>query len=750
MVAAALILASLVGTPAMAQNMLRNGGFEGPAADGVPQSWGFRDFSDDGRVTAEIAGGAKIGRQCLKLKAPAFPADFTAFCRPIDLDDLEADEIIFSCFFRTVDHPQPLITLATYAEDFTEREFDTPELHSESHPLGETGDWLLYTTHLRLPPGAKQLVVMLRILGGGEVFWDGVSVRPVGGEIEVDLEDAGTLTALPDQRTVRCRVRNVARREMPLRLTIEAVDQEDHHAREEESCQLAPDQARTLEVRYRFDCRSPHTLTVTLLGDRPDQIHQVWRRDVPGLVDARISEPAFRSSVLSTVPCDEILVRGRINASPELARKAQVSAYLVGTGAHCSQPEALSEDGMTGPWQLRLPTEGMLTQQYSVDVTAKIEGHEHTLSLPLVRVPHAEAEVAYDAQRRLWVNGAPILPLGIYRVADEDDLAEVSEAGFNFVITSSRLVSYRYLAAAREAGIHVAVSSATLDGQFWQYKASRYGDNEALLGWHVISLPDTKAVRFDELRQAYRKSESGPYPAIAEADLHHPILMALRPNSTAARFAELADIALAWSDPVPRWPLAMVAEAVRTTREAAGSGKPVWAIIQSSGRRWWNELSPTPPPDDRPPTPQEHRAMVYLALVSGADGVVYHAFGQPSAGTRPSYRIKRDAPELWEGIKETNRQLNWLAPVLLNAQPEPVELEYESPVVMAGWRYEDARYVVAVNAEDTTAAMAFDIGAAAGEEVEVLFEHRCIVAADSGEVGDVFEPFAVHIYQVGK
>lgn len=743
----ALILCIIA--PAGAQNLLRNGNFEGPVAAGIPQGWGFHDFRADDLAQGEIVDrNAKIGRQALMLEAPVFPADFAAFTRPIDVSRLDTNEIIFSCFFRTEDHPQALVTLATYGEDFTVREFRTPELQSESHPLGESSDWLLYTTHLSLPQGAEHLVVMLRILGGGKVWWDGVSVRPVGTEIEATLDAAGTITRLPNERTVRVRVGNVTGREQPLRLEVEALS-EERQRRSATEITLAPGQSRSLELTYDCDYRTEHDLTILLRGDRQEVIYEAWERRTPGLVDARIIRPAFRQSVMSTLPGDSIVVEGRINARPEIARTARVTASLVGMGERTASPQALTDRGMAGPWRVELSSRGMLTQRYQVDVTALVDDREHTLSLPLVRVRPADAETAYDAQNRLWVNGDLVFPLGIYRVVREEDLPTVAEAGFNFVITPSRLISFRYVNAARDAGAHVVLASNTLDGQFWDHITRKFFNHQAMLGWYGIELPDTRAVTRTTLWEAYRRAETGPHPAIAEADPHRPILLSLRPNYSMPQFAELADIVLAWSDPVPRWPITTVADAVHAAREAVADRKPVWAIIQSSGRRWTNELGPTLEPDARPPTPAEHRAMVYLALMAGADGLVYHAFSLPSHADRPAYSIRRDEPQLWDTILETNQQLRWLAPVLLHSKPEPIEFEEDSPIRAAAWEHQGARYVIAVNTEDSTSVLAFDVGASAGEEIPVLFERRTVVASPSGDLGDVFEPFGVHIYQVG-
>ncbi|GEM_PF-6308678 len=745
----AVLVAACI-TPALAQNLLRNGDFEAPVAGDAPQGWSFHDFRGDNLARGEVVQKqAAFGKQALTLQAPAFPADFTAFCLPVDVDRAETDEVFFSCFYRTEEHPQAVVTLAAYGADFAEREFSTPELHSESHPISESGSWTAYATRMAVPEGARQIVVFLRIMGKGKVSWDSVALRPVEGEIEAELTRAGDIAQMPDRRSLLCRVRNNSDRPVPLQLSMEAREEGKKRViRQSTSCDLPPGSDRDLAITYPYAYDTPHRLRVTLTGKEPDVIYGIWLQDVPGLVTARVVQPAFRGAILSSIPSERIVVEGRINAVPELARTAQLEA-MVGTGERSGDVEFLSGEGMAGPWRLTLPTTGMLTQDYVVRVTASLAGKAQQIDLPVSRVPLAQAETGYDEARRLWVNGAPIFPIAIYEVPQASDLARLSEAGFNITITPSRLISIQYANTARDAQMKVILSSDTLDGNFWEYMTQKYYGHPAMVGWSGIDLPDTKFVQYDTLSQAYRKTRSGPYPSIAEADAHHPIYLALRPNAAMAEYAKLADVVLAWSDPVPHKPLTAVAEAVRAAREATNGLKPVWAIVQSSGTRWLNELSPTPPPDDRAPSADENRAMVYLALMAGADGVIYHAWNLPAVGQRSSYQIARDEPELWAGIVETNRQLQYLEPALLDGDPEQIALPWDSPVQMASWQLGDARVVVAVNTADTTAALAFRIGAQPNEEVEVLFEDRAVIATNTGEVGDIFAPYAVHIYQVG-
>ncbi len=736
---------SLAASLASAQNLLRNARFEGATAGDVPESWSFHDFRDDGLAQGKVVRGGNAGPQCLELKAPAFPANYTCYSRPMNVSDLVGDEIIVSCFFKTVEHPQASVTIATYADDFTRLEFDTPELDSETYALGESKPWTLFTSHVRCKPGAKDLVVMLRVNGGGTVSFDGVGVRPVDSEVAVTLDQAGVITKLPATRTLSLSLHNVTDGELPVRVAVEVIPEKGKRRIKTAIATLGPDQTERVDLPYPFDYRQPHGLRVAVTGLEPDTIFQQYSCAVPGLVDAHVVEPAFRSTLLSSIPTENVVVEGRINASPEIARSTVVNAQLVGTGAMTSELEFLSDDGMAGPWRLRLPAEGMLTDNYQVDIHATPgRAAEHLLSLPLSRSRFAAYEVAYDADHRLYVHGQPVFPMGMYRVPFAEDLPEVHDAGLNFVIAPSRSVSYLFTKAAREVGMMVAVASTAFDGKFWSNMTDKYRRDEALFGWYGLETPDMQDASPETMRKVYRDSP-GPYRAIAEMDQHHPIILALRPNSSMPSFAASADIVVAWTAPIPRWPLTTVCDSVREAIAAVEGRKPVWAAIQTTGLAWQEDV-PVDGTTGVIPTVAQHRAMVYLALMSGAEGLVHYTWSVPPRHGRESYRVSRDAPELWEGVKLVTQQVAWLAPVLTESRPTPMAAPEESPLVMASWDHEGVRYIAAVNPTDEVLALSFDLQATANEEIEVLFEERALQATPDGRVGDAFQPYEVHLY----
>ena len=102
--------------------------------------------------------------------------------------------------------------------------------------------------------------------------------------------------------------------------------------------------------------------------------------------------------------------------------------------------------------------------------------------------------------------------------------------------------------------------------------------------------------------------------------------------------------------------------------------------------------------------------------------------------------LRRDAPELWEGIKLTNQQLAWLAPVLSGAEPRPVPAPEDTPLRMAAWVYEGMEYIVAVNPTVDRLALSFDLDAMPRQELEVLFEQRRLLATDDGPRGRLPNP----------
>jgi len=134
-------------------------------------------------------------------------------------------------------------------------------------------------------------------------------------------------------------------------------------------------------------------------------------------------------------------------------------------------------------------------------------------------------------------------------------------------------------------------------------------------------------------------------------------------------------------------PLSLVPERVRVAREAAGPGKPVWAVLQA-----W-----TLGPRNVLPTARQDRCMTYLALAAGAKGLSHFDF---------NVDVWSRYPGLWNGLLLNNRELRLLSPALLEG--EPVSIECGSRAVRAAaWRWKQS--VVMILANETAKSVQADV-----------------------------------------
>jgi hypothetical protein len=185
-------------------------------------------------------------------------------------------------------------------------------------------------------------------------------------------------------------------------------------------------------------------------------------------------------------------------------------------------------------------------------------------------------------------------------------------------------------------------------------------------------------------------------------------------------------------------PFEMVSNWVDDAQRATERSRPVWAVIQYfpfGGNGHW-------------PTFAELRSMSYLAVVSGARGLLYWSYGAKGLSWVQDPALRE---EYWQRLVRVTREVHALEPVLLSAErPRLVTavgggegIRFISRV----WGRE--RYVIAVN---TTAqprpAVTFTLRRPIAR-VEALGEARTISAA-ANTFSDAFGPYEAHVYRIGR
>jgi hypothetical protein len=251
------------------------------------------------------------------------------------------------------------------------------------------------------------------------------------------------------------------------------------------------------------------------------------------------------------------------------------------------------------------------------------------------------------------------------------------------------------------------------------------------------------------------------YRAIKEADPTRPVFMTLTGNfhphfqkwSDAQRrdlypeYIRATDVVgydiypiYGWNK--PEW-IHLVHEATKLLTEHAGP-RPVYAWIETSrGGQWTGPLE-----RQKEVTPEHIRAEVWMSICGGATGIGYftHVW-------KPSYHQFGVPEENRKALREINDQITRLAPAILGDRPKRsvnIEAEGDAKLAVLAKEHAGRLFVFAVNYDERLVQTTADVtveGVPAGTEITVIDEARSI-GSEAGKFRDLFEPLAVHLYQV--
>jgi hypothetical protein len=178
------------------------------------------------------------------------------------------------------------------------------------------------------------------------------------------------------------------------------------------------------------------------------------------------------------------------------------------------------------------------------------------------------------------------------------------------------------------------------------------------------------------------------------------------------------------------------ARGVKRLRAAARNGQRVWAFIETTHI---NSLRSRV-------TPDQLRSEALLALIRGADGLVYFAH-EWTGGFREDGLFRY--PEIVQAVKDTNAFVRLLAPVLNSPTIEGrITLSGTVPIATTLKQYDGELYLFAGSTAAKTGAVTFSIEGASNGRVEALDEERRL-RLSNGEFSDAFDKgYQVHVYRI--
>jgi len=391
---------------------------------------------------------------------------------------------------------------------------------------------------------------------------------------------------------------------------------------------------------------------------------------------------------------------------------------------------------------VELPLSGLKDGDYEVVTTLVYRNSKKVVATckdTLKKIPPSNTEVKINRlSRSILVNGKNYLPFSIFYeyVPTPEILKFFKRNGFKTVFI---VVRKGYDVEKVRSVLQVAED---LDLKMMVFVASIYRhagvealknvinnlkDCPAIIGWLVVDEPGIGLMKDDEPK---RKKEILEALKIAkETDPYHISFVNYEKGGLYRRVCGLPGEILSVDDYCVGDKMGHLKKTLEEMSvESIPYRRPAWLFLQSGGYAYtWS----------REPTPSEVEYMTYFALIKGVTGLSYFS-GVPRS-------IK-----LWEKLKQLNKEVLFLTPMLLSNKPVP-QVETSSGHIYCTIRsYQGKFYLIAVNEVNEPISTTFNLSSlriSGRKKVKVLFENRNVILEGS-KLKDTFKGYQRHVYEI--
>jgi hypothetical protein len=401
---------------------------------------------------------------------------------------------------------------------------------------------------------------------------------------------------------------------------------------------------------------------------------------------------------------------------------------------------------------MRIPIDKAIVGSNLISARITLEGKTISLKSELVKLLPKSNGVRIDRLTgKLIVNGLPYFPFGFYCYSPVSPTIAEEEVvkGFNLMspyqTVDPRTLADRqtYMDRCARLGMKVhyqlisiagggGVGSSRLDGISQAQKMNRlkqevehFRDHPALLAWYLSDEPTGQGVSPDSLQKMY--------DFVHELDPYHPITIVFDAPQRAREYASVMDIVMADPYPIPNSGVDGVGSVTEGLKREFEYEKPVWIVPQAfGGGEWWG----------REPSPQEIRAMTYLALVRGATGIQY--FIRQGLNGFPKSTVA------WGECSKVALEVAEINDYLLNGTPVPELMQIKDGIWINAWKLGDDLLVMAVNAKNEPRQFRVVLpDIKDSTSVEVLFTNRRIKTSTNA-INDWIGPMDAQVYRIRR
>ncbi|MFH1147251.1 MAG: fibronectin type III domain-containing protein [Pseudomonadota bacterium] len=367
---------------------------------------------------------------------------------------------------------------------------------------------------------------------------------------------------------------------------------------------------------------------------------------------------------------------------------------------------------------------------------------ENTYSLDKLSNERFSALTSYiDPYNRFVLNGEPFFPIGIYMGHDYRwDYSQIDEiaAGpidtiMNYITnvgTGDQIAAYLdYLQSKNLKLIYSLaeyVGDPAADLNIITQKVSTYKDHPAIISWYMND--EEGLTCLPELEANYQR--------VRQLDENHPVWTVHYRKDCLLGEVHTTDILGVDPYPVPHRPITLVSEMADWAAEAGRGYRPLWLVSQIFDPSNYGD------PGGRIPTRDEMRAMTYLALNHGANGLVYYSYFD--------IRLKDYYPSHWANVKAIASEVASLKPALLSIDPVDASASSSNSSLDCRLIKDGSEcYLLAVNTLNGAISGASFTVSGTGDLslIDVLFENGRQVPLVSSSFTDDFGPYQVHVYR---
>ncbi len=342
----------------------------------------------------------------------------------------------------------------------------------------------------------------------------------------------------------------------------------------------------------------------------------------------------------------------------------------------------------------------------------------------------------------IYIDGKPFFPLFAWAVPKKR-IAFNKKMGLNTIVPGEK--------PENEGGRIALLDELAKNNMYCMMDAGDYDEkfvkHKALLMWKFGDEPDMKNIMPDQVKKEYDelKSKDKSHPAWINLtprffDHYHKSYLAKKQCPDRNTYKKYADACEAISFdhyPITGWNKPdRIAELYHSTVDFCKlyPNRTAFVIIESADQ----DLKWTPK-ETRGPTPEETKAMAWMAIIGGAKGIGYfHVAFNPFRWDNLTRDMKKELPKI-------NLQIRVLANAIVAGKQIEASTDNENIVVKAV-TYNDKTYVMTVNLtrEDQECEITVDTKA---QSATVIDEKR-MINLPKGKWVDRFKPLEVHLYRM--